>query len=314
MTRLTPLALLVAASIVVTGCKSNAAIIAHRGASYLAPENTVASAKLAWWKRADAVEVDVYLSSDNQVVVIHDKTTKRTAGGEELDVATSTAEQLRQLDVGSFKSETYAGERIPLLSEIIATVPPGKKLIVEIKCGPEVLGPLEEAIDAGGKRDQIVIIGFGLDTVKASKQRMPDLPTYWLTGTSATCTGIFKPVYLGGAGLPDLGPEPTGVRDTESLWWAHERLHRAVIRDYPGRLPLYRPERDALEASFLSEAADIYQQYRDLGNSDRAQPLGAFTASCFERAAAATARWTERVSSVPSLRFTSTCHRQASWS
>ena len=83
------------------------------------------------------------------------------------------------------------------------------------------------------------------------------------------------------------------------MWWAHERLHRAVIRDYPGRLPLYRTERDALEASFLSEAADIYQQYRDLGNSDRAQPLGAFTASCFERAAAATARWTERVSSVP---------------
>ena len=183
MTRLTPLALLVAASIVVTGCKSNAAIIAHRGASYLAPENTVASAKLAWWKRADAVEVDVYLSADSQVVVIHDKTTERTAGGEELEVATSTAAQLRQLDVGSFKSETYAGERIPLLSEIIATVPPGKKLFVEIKCGPEVLAPLEQAIDANGKRDQVVIIGFGLDTVRAAKERMPDLPTYWLVGT-----------------------------------------------------------------------------------------------------------------------------------
>jgi dipeptidase len=126
-----------------------------------------------------------------------------------------------------------------------------------------------------------------------------DLPTYWLTGTSATCTGIFKPVYLGGASLPDLGPEPTGVRDAESLWWAHERLHRAVIRDYPGRLPLYRPERDALEASFLSEAADIYRQYRGVDDSERAQSLGAFTASCFERAGVATARWTKRVSSVP---------------
>jgi hypothetical protein len=76
-------------------------------------------------------------------------------------------------------------------------------------------------------------------------------------------------------------------------------LHRAVIRDYPGRLPLYRAERDALEASFLSEAADIYQQTRNLGDSERAQPLGDFSASCFKRAAAATARWTERVSSVP---------------
>jgi len=183
MKRLRNLAMFITASLILTGCTSNADIIAHRGASYLAPENTVAAAKLAWWKKADAVEVDVYLSADRQVVVIHDKTTKRTAGGEELDVATSTAEQLRQLDVGSFKSDTYAGERIPLLSEIIATVPPEKKLFVEIKCGPEVLAPLEEAIDAGGKRNQIVIIGFGLDTVKASKKRMPDLPTYWLVGT-----------------------------------------------------------------------------------------------------------------------------------
>jgi glycerophosphoryl diester phosphodiesterase len=157
-------------------------IIAHRGASYLAPENTVASAKLAWEKNADAVEVDVYLSADEQVVVIHDRTTKRTAG-EELDVATSTAEQLRRLDVGSFKNEAYAGERIPVLEEIIATVPAGKRLFVEIKCGPEVLPALERIIAESGKRSQIVIIGFGLETVTASKRLMPDLPTYWLVGT-----------------------------------------------------------------------------------------------------------------------------------
>ena len=98
----------------------------------------------------------------------------------------------------------------------------------------------------------------------------PDLPTYWLTGTSAPCTGIFKPVYLGGAGLPDLGPEPTGDYDPESLWWTHERLHRAVIRDYATRLPLYRAERDALEAKFLSEAAEIYEKYRGASEEKRA--------------------------------------------
>ncbi|UCD49477.1 MAG: glycerophosphodiester phosphodiesterase [Phycisphaerales bacterium] len=172
----------IAMSLVLTGCNSKTELIAHRGASYLAPENTVASAKLAWDKKADAVEVDIYRAQDGKVVVIHDKTTKRT-GGEELEVATSTAEQLRQLDVGSFKSQTYAGERIPLLEEIIATLPPQRRLFVEIKCGPEVLWPLQTVIDASGKRDQIVIIGFGLDTVKASKKLMPDLPTYWLVGT-----------------------------------------------------------------------------------------------------------------------------------
>ena len=180
--RIGSLGMWIAVSFVLAGCNSKVEYIAHRGASYLAPENTVAAAKLGWEKKADAVEVDVYLSADGKVVVIHDKTTKRT-GGEELDVATSTAEQLRQLDVGSFKSEQYAGERIPLLEEVIAAMPAERRLFVEIKCGPEVLAPLQAVIDASGKRDQIVIIGFGLDTVKASKQLMPDLPTYWLAGT-----------------------------------------------------------------------------------------------------------------------------------
>ncbi|MCF7972186.1 MAG: glycerophosphodiester phosphodiesterase [Phycisphaerae bacterium] len=157
-------------------------IIAHRGASNLAPENTVASARLAWEKQADAVEVDVYLSQDGKVVVIHDSTTKRTAGPD-MKVADSTFEQLRQLDVGSFKDEVYAGERIPLLDEIIATVPPQGRLFVEIKCGQEILLPLEKVIQASTKRDRIVIIAFDLDTIKAAKRRMPDIPCYWLVGT-----------------------------------------------------------------------------------------------------------------------------------
>ena len=176
------LAMLMAGTLVLAGCSSKMEIVAHRGASYLAPENTVASAELAWDKQADAVEVDVYLSQDGKIVVIHDGTTKRTAG-EEIEVAKSTSGQLRQLDVGRFKGAAFAGERIPLLAEIIATVPPERRLFVEIKCGPEVLSPLETVIEESGKRNQIVVIGFDLETVKASKRLMPDIPTYWLVGT-----------------------------------------------------------------------------------------------------------------------------------
>ena len=176
-------AMVIIASLVLAGCHSKVEIIGHRGASYLAPENTVASAELAWKKKADAVEVDIYLSQDHRVVVIHDGTTKRTAG-QDMEVAKSTARQLRELDVGSFKNVDYAGEKIPLLEEIIATVPAKRRLFIEIKCGPDVLSPLETIIAASGKRDQIVIIGFDLDTVKASKKCMPDLPTYWLVGTA----------------------------------------------------------------------------------------------------------------------------------
>jgi dipeptidase len=127
----------------------------------------------------------------------------------------------------------------------------------------------------------------------------PDLPTYWLTGTSGTCTGVFKPVFLGGAGLPDLGREPAATADPSSLWWTHERLHRAVIQDYGGRMPLYRQERNVLEARFLSEASQAYTLYRNQGDAERAKPLADLTRSCFERADEATARWIEAVRSAP---------------
>lgn len=127
----------------------------------------------------------------------------------------------------------------------------------------------------------------------------PDLPTFWLTGTSAPCTGLFKPVYLGGAGLPDLGPEPQGTSDPASLWWAHEKLHRAVIRDYHTSLSLYRDGRDALQAAMLAEAAEAYARYCQAPPEERAPLLRALTSACFARAAQATARWAEAVAAAP---------------
>jgi len=127
----------------------------------------------------------------------------------------------------------------------------------------------------------------------------PGGPTVWVTGTSAPCTGVFRPVYLGGAGLPDIGPVPTGTCDPNSLWWTHERLHRAVIRDYPTRLPLYRQERDALEAQFLEEAGQVRESLRGREAAERQEQLAAFSRSCFRRAAEATAIWTERVAAAP---------------
>src|SRR5690349_6499814 len=117
-------------------------IVAHRGASFDAPENTVASAKLGWEQKADAVEIDIYLSKDGRIVVLHDADTKRTAGSVG-KVVESTAEHLRTLDAGSWKGADWKGEKIPFLEEIIATVPEGGRLFIEIKCGPEILPELE---------------------------------------------------------------------------------------------------------------------------------------------------------------------------
>jgi glycerophosphoryl diester phosphodiesterase len=166
-----------------SGCTRPVEIIGHRGASYMAPENTMSSFMLGWEKGAD-VELDVYLTKDNRIVVIHDDTTKRTAVTD-LKVAESTSEELRKLDVGSFKSDRYTGEKIPFLTDVVKTIPPGRRLFVEIKCGQEILPYLRELLVRSGKLSRIVIIGFDLDTVAKSKQMIP-VPTYWLRGTEKT--------------------------------------------------------------------------------------------------------------------------------
>ena len=164
-----------------SGCTKSVEIIAHRGASYLAPENTMASVMLGWEKGAD-VEVDVYLSADNRIVVIHDSTTKRT-GGTELEVKEAMSGELRKLDVGRFKAEEFAGEQIPFLADVVDTIPPKRKLYVEIKCGKEILPFLQKLVADSRKMSQIIIIGFDLDTVTMSKELI-DVPTYWLKGTA----------------------------------------------------------------------------------------------------------------------------------
>jgi glycerophosphoryl diester phosphodiesterase len=161
--------------------KKMPAYIAHRGASWLAPENTLASVKLAWELGADAAEIDVYLSADERLVVIHDKDTKRISGVD-LKVEQTVSPELRKLDAGRYKSEKYSGEKIPFLEEIIATIPEGKTLYVEVKSDSRILPHLVKTIKSGGKQKQIILISFNFEVVSDFKRLMPNVPTYWLVG------------------------------------------------------------------------------------------------------------------------------------
>ena len=162
-------------------------IIAHRGASYLAPENTVASAKLAWESGTDAVEVDVHLAKDNRVMVIHDKDTKRTCSGKtNLEIAKSPSMLLRDLDAGSWKGVEFKGEKIPYLEEIIETVPEGKTLVVEIKSGVEILDHMELILEKKGEGKNIVFIAFDWKTIVETKKRFPDHKCYWLSESKSS--------------------------------------------------------------------------------------------------------------------------------
>ncbi|MCI0682047.1 MAG: glycerophosphodiester phosphodiesterase [Gemmataceae bacterium] len=155
-------------------------IIAHRGASHDAPENTVAALKLAWDQRADAGEFDVMLSKDGRIVAIHDADTKRVAGVDR-KVVDQTLDELRRLDVGAWKGKKFAGERIPTLDEMLATVPPGKRVFIEVKCGPEIMPELDRVLRASRlKPEQVVVISFHADVVAASKKARPDLEACWV--------------------------------------------------------------------------------------------------------------------------------------
>lgn len=149
-------------------------IIAHRGASHDAPENTMASIRLAWKRNADAVEIDVMLSRDGRIVLFHDKTLKRLAGREG-KVSHLTLAELRRLDVGKWKDEKWSGERIPLLTEALATIPKGKRMFVELKTGPEIVPELKRVVAAAGKAvEQIVFISFNHDTCARIKRELPE--------------------------------------------------------------------------------------------------------------------------------------------
>jgi glycerophosphoryl diester phosphodiesterase len=105
-------------------------IFAHRGASVHAPENTLAAFDLAFAHGADAIELDVKLSADGHVVVIHDLTVNRTTGGRGR-VRDLKLVELRALDAGSFFSPNFHSEKIPMLEEVFETV--GKNLFINVE-------------------------------------------------------------------------------------------------------------------------------------------------------------------------------------
>lgn len=155
-------------------------IIAHRGASADAPENTLPAMKLAWEQQADAIELDLWLSKDGKLVVFHDSETKRFDAQSRL-VSSLTLEELRQLDVGAFKGPQFQGERIPSLESILATIPPGRRAVLELKCGPEILPELRRVLrESGRPAEEIAIISFDFDSVRESKRMFPDSEHYFL--------------------------------------------------------------------------------------------------------------------------------------
>jgi glycerophosphoryl diester phosphodiesterase len=160
-------------------CKADTAIIAHRGASRDAPDNTLAAFKLAWEQGADGIEGDFHMTKDGRIVCLHDGSIGHA--GKKMSISRSTLSQIREIDVGSRHGEKWAGERIPTIEEVFATIPEGKRIFVEVKCGPEIIPALKRSIEQSKlKSDQVVVISFSSKVIARSKESMPELKALWL--------------------------------------------------------------------------------------------------------------------------------------
>jgi glycerophosphoryl diester phosphodiesterase len=176
-------------------------IIAHRGYSAEAPENTLAAFNLAFDVSSDGIELDVYLTKDQKIAVMHDATTART-GDRDLSVVDSGIEELKKLDVGAWKGEKWAGERVPELSEVFDCIPAGKEIVIELKSGSEILPVLGEYIRKSGKKEkEIVLISFN-DSIFAAKKLFPKIKTLLLYSNTDDISEIInKAVDRGMEGL-----------------------------------------------------------------------------------------------------------------
>lgn len=155
-------------------------IIAHRGSSQESPENTLSAFQLAISQGADGIEGDFHLTKDKQIVCIHDSNTGRVADTK-LIVKHSTLAELKKLDVGYWFNSTFKDEKIPTIEEVLAILPPEKKLFLEIKSNPEIVPYLLSIIRNNRVNlKQLVIISFNIKILRSIKEQIPELKTLLL--------------------------------------------------------------------------------------------------------------------------------------
>ena len=172
---------------------SEPVIVAHRGASADAPENTLPAFELAWKQGADAIEGDFHLTKDKRIVCIHDKTTKRYCKTN-LVVKDSTLAELKRLDVGHQFAGQFKGTSIPTLKEVLAIVPSNKKIYIEIKCGAEITPFLVKQVKSSSLSDsQIIIISFQAEVIRRIKEVAPQWKAYWLSSFRKDGNGQLVP-------------------------------------------------------------------------------------------------------------------------
>ncbi|MDP2088746.1 MAG: glycerophosphodiester phosphodiesterase [Flavobacteriaceae bacterium] len=172
--------------------KYNIEIIAHRGASSYEPENSLLSFKKAFDLNSDAIELDLWISKDDSIMVFHDRDTKLITG-ESYDIPNTNANILRTLNIGK-------GEKMPFLNEVFQTLPAGKKIYLDIKwnahhnskVNPKSITNLLNIIEKHNRLNDTRLTCFDADYLNKVKERKPELECYWITSDSNSNNQIFS--------------------------------------------------------------------------------------------------------------------------
>jgi len=158
----------------------NPLVIAHRGASNQAPENTIAAFKLAKEFKADAVEFDVKLSADRHVVIIHDSTVDRTTDGTG-KVADLSLAEIKKLDAGRKFNDHFSGERIPTLREVFELFGDQLRMNVELT---NYMSPMDglvyeviKLIKEFSLQKTIIFSSFYPRNLKIAGRLLPEIPS-----------------------------------------------------------------------------------------------------------------------------------------
>ncbi|MFC4727002.1 glycerophosphodiester phosphodiesterase [Coralloluteibacterium thermophilus] len=246
--------------------RSEVAVTAHRGASGVAPENTLAAFDAAFDAAiaagADAIEFDVRLSADGAVVVVHDSDFRRVAGDPRRVVETSL-DAMRALDVGAWFGPAFAGERIPTLGEALAHIDRRALALVELKPDAHNARDLLEAtvreIEAGGFGDAAMLASLSPDLVRAAGAEAPHLRLALFA--NAALPGTAQRTGFDMLGLNHLQVDARAVADARrhgyrlQVWTVNDPVLMAryidlgvddVSTDLPAEAVRVRAERAAL--------------------------------------------------------------------
>ncbi len=170
----------------ICGCSPRESVIvtAHRGASHVAPENTLSAMAAAVEAGAEFAELDVRLTHDGQVVLMHDRTVDRTTSGTG-DLWDFSLSELRALEAGSWFGEEFDGEPIPTLREVIRFARGQLKLNIEIKISreePAIAAAVVDIIRSEECGDNCMVTSFSQETVEEVKRIAPEIRTGFIFG------------------------------------------------------------------------------------------------------------------------------------